>query len=68
VWRGRGVLGCVGDIILRTFTHFIGPDSESTKFLDHPKERKNQKNKQLLQSPFSGYFSNEEIFVNPSMV
>jgi hypothetical protein len=41
VWRGRGVLGCVGDhrVYCRTFTLYMGPDSDSTKLLDHPMKK-----------------------------
>jgi hypothetical protein len=54
----------------------MGPNSEYTILLGHPKTkvyegrgrgRGPQKNKQLPQSPFAGYFYDEKKFALPSM-
>jgi len=60
VWRGRGLLGCVGDnIYCRTFRLCMRPDSDSTKLLDHPKtktlERRGHKTNQRITAKYE-YF------------
>jgi len=39
VRRGRGVLCCVGDHLFRTYTLWMGPDSDSTKLLTTPRQQ-----------------------------